>query len=236
MNMAGSLFYKIFPVFARRGKTDLSIPLSFSLNDDAIDQLRSEVLDRVLQQSPEKKSFILGVTSCEYGEGAYQTALRLAHSFTQIREHVLLIDLDFRSAQISRAVFSSKPESSLNDVLASENTVLMLETVSAAVCSFENTSLEVLPAVKVAGNPSGLLEAVFDSALLEKLSEYYDVIVCALPPAGIYADASMATRDIDGIIFTVRENYTKREMIDNVFTQSRILKEKALGFMYYSAV
>ena len=62
------------------------------------------------------------------------------------------------------------------------------------------------------------------------------MIVCALPPAGIYADASMATRDIDGIIFTVRENYTKREMIDNVFTQSRILKEKALGFMYYSAV
>ena len=43
----------------------------------------------------------------------------------------------------------------------------------------------------------------------------------------------MISRDLDGIVYTVRENYTRQESILAALNYSEMIRNKIIGFMYY---
>ena len=62
-------------------------------------------------------------------------------------------------------------------------------------------------------NPVELLSSVQMQALLDRLSERYDYIICDTPPVSIVTDAAALSRFCDGVLLVVRQKLSTRDQV-----------------------
>lgn len=173
----------------------------------------------------EKKCRVIGVTSANSGEGKSTTALNLSYMLAEAGEHVLLIEGDMRLPSISKRL-KLRASPGLSNVLA-------------GMCGIKETLQEsglherfqVISAGDIPPNPSELLGAKSIDVLIEVLSGDYDFILFDLPPVTEVADALVASKQTDGMIVVVRQNYANRRALADTMQQLRYVEAKILGFV-----
>lgn len=173
----------------------------------------------------EKKCRVIGVTSANSGEGKSTTALNLSYMLAEAGEHVLLIEGDMRLPSISKRL-KLRASPGLSNVLA-------------GMCGIKETLQEsglherfqVISAGDIPPNPSELLGAKSIDVLIEILSGDYDFILFDLPPVTEVADALVASKQTDGMIVVVRQNYANRRALADTMQQLRYVEAKILGFV-----
>lgn len=148
------------------------------------------------------------ITSAIPNEGKSTMAINLAFTLAESDAKVLLIDCDLRNSTIRR-LLRIRPE--YKDGL----TELLAGTAVLEDCVFQYPKMncDVLLAGTTPPNPVELLSSAQMKALLERLSEKYDYIICDTPPVSVVTDAAALSQFCDGVILVVRQKTSTRDQV-----------------------
>lgn len=151
---------------------------------------------------------VMLVTSAGKEEGKSTTISNLAVTFAQADKRVLLIDADLRLPHISSIFNINKRKNGLSNLLMDD---LPLESL---VNKIENLDkLEILPAGNKHVSPTELLNSEAFEVFIKKCREEYDVILIDTPPVLSFADASIISKVVDGVLLVVAANQTKKSTV-----------------------
>ena len=148
------------------------------------------------------------VTSAIPGEGKSTTAINLAITLAESGAKVLLVGCDMRNPTLSRLLgVHANYKEGLTSVLTNKAT--------EEECIFCNPKLkcDVLLTGATPPNPAELLSSPQMEALLDRLSDKYDYIICDTPPVSVVTDAAALSQFCDGVILVVRQKTATRAQV-----------------------
>ncbi len=151
---------------------------------------------------------VMLVTSAGKEEGKSTTISNLAVTFAQADKRVLLIDADLRLPQISTIFNINKRKNGLSNMLVDE---LPLESLVNKIEKLEK--LEILTAGNKHVSPTELLNSEAFETFIKKCREEYDVILIDTPPVLSFADASIISNVVDGVLLVIAAHSTKKATI-----------------------
>ena len=152
---------------------------------------------------------VLAITSTISGEGKTFVALNLAGIIAFSEKKVIIIDLDMRKPKI-HVGFGVPNDKGMSTILINRNTI--------DECVFKSSlnNLDFITAGPVPPNPSELIISIRMLEVLEELKLRYDVIVIDNPPVGLVTDGIRVIKLADYPIYVFRENFSKRNFVQNV--------------------
>ncbi|MDR2886863.1 MAG: polysaccharide biosynthesis tyrosine autokinase [Bacteroidales bacterium] len=161
---------------------------------------------------------VIQFISLESGTGKTFTALNLAMSFAIAGQKVALLDLDLRTASLSRLL--GFPDKGISNML--NNGMLDESTFIKKDCFYPG--FDIIPAGPVPVNPSELLMGDKLKMLIEKLKDSYDYVFIDSTPINLVADTAIVGKFADLFIFIVRENFTDRRKLpelENIYSREK---------------
>jgi capsular exopolysaccharide synthesis family protein len=147
---------------------------------------------------------VILITSAIPDEGKSTLAQSLAFSAVRAGERVLLIDCDLRHPSLSK-YFGLEAEPGLVDFLT--NSVPFEDVIA------RQNGLTILPAGMKSQNPPDLLGSARFKHLVEKLRDVFDYIIIDSSPVEPVIDAKVLSAIVDKVVFAVRWQTTKRELV-----------------------
>jgi capsular exopolysaccharide synthesis family protein len=152
---------------------------------------------------------VLAITSTISGEGKTFVALNLAGIIAFSEKKVVILDLDMRKPKI-HVGFGVPNDKGMSTILINRNTI--------DECIFKSSlnNLDFITAGPVPPNPSELIISSRMMEVLEEMKTKYDVIVIDNPPVGLVTDGIRVIKMADYPIYVFRENFSKRNFVQNV--------------------
>lgn len=159
--------------------------------------------------STKEGSKVLAITSTISGEGKTFVALNLAGIIAFSEKKVIILDLDMRKPKI-HVGFGVPNDKGMSTILIGRNQI--------EDCIFKSslTNLDFITAGPVPPNPSELVISSKMSEVLDELKKMYDVIVIDNPPVGLVTDGIRIIKMADYPVYVFRENFSKRNFVQNV--------------------
>lgn len=153
----------------------------------------------------DKKLQVLQVTSSVQDEGKTTAAVNLAYSYANRGYKVLIVDLDLRRPKIHRN-FNLPNEKGIVDYAAGncKKEELVKQT---------DYGIDVVFTGSKTPYPAKVLESDLLRALLEEAKEIYDYIILDTPPVSIVVDPILVSKNVDGVLFIVQAEKTKKSII-----------------------
>ena len=147
---------------------------------------------------------VILVTSSMPSEGKSTLARSLAFSAVKSGQRVAVLDCDLRHPSLSKS-FGLQDKAGLVDFLTGS-------------VPFENTisrqdGLTIFPAGMKSQNPPDLLGSERLKRVVEKLREAFDYVIIDSAPVEPVIDARVLSAIVDKVVFVVRWQVTKREMV-----------------------
>lgn len=163
----------------------------------------------LLDQAPPGKAKIL-ITSSGPQEGKSTIVSNLACAFAEGGSKTLLLSCNLRRPTTEK-IFGVRTTPGIVDVLSGE--VAWPETVVQAVLP----SLHIIPTGKIGPDSFVLLNSPRLQALLDAVSEEYDIVLIDTPPTLLASDALLLAPKVDGIVvvYSVEET-SKRSLLRTV--------------------
>ena len=152
------------------------------------------------------KTFV--ISSPNVGEGKTTVTCNLGLALAQANRRVLLIDGDLRKPRLHKAMALSN-EVGLRDVLRGD-----LDLNISSITDFcQPTQIPGLFAIASGSGsePSGLLHSPRFSALLNRVTSEFDIVLIDSPPMLHMADARILAGMSNGVILVFRARVTDRE-------------------------
>ena len=179
---------------------------------EALRQLRTQLMLRWLDTTPERKSIAL--IGPEAAVGRSFMSANLAVLFAQLGERTLLIDADLRDPQ-QHTLFRIPNEVGLATVLSERAGLEAARTINAL------PKLTVLPAGPMPPNPQELLSRHTFSRMLDAARDQFDVILIDTPPWDYGADAQIVAARAGASILVTRQDRTSIRSIASIVTALR---------------
>lgn len=169
---------------------------------ESINSLRAAILFHRVRKVPK----LFAVTSSISGEGKSTVASHLARSFGET-EKVLLIEADLRRPTLAARMKLNVHRPGLSNLLANTHPIDQ--------CIIRNTDykIDILTSGVSPANPLAFLSMKRFKSLLDSFENYYDRIIIETPPINVVSDALVISKLVEGVIFVVHENKTKRDQI-----------------------
>ncbi len=219
-------------------------PNDFSFFSESF-RILSSNLKYVLRAKEIKKGGVVLITSSVKGEGKTTISMNLALTLSG-KNKVIVIGADIRNPQLHR--FVEGENIGLTDYLVSDET----DPYSYIIPSKINDKLDVLFSGQIAPNPNDLLDMKKFDLLIEELKKTYDFVVLDSAPVMLVSDTLHLVENADVVIYTVKSDFTDKEMLnfadgfrrdngikDLVFVLNNVKPEntrygKKYGYGYYS--
>ena len=170
----------------------------------------------------------LVVTSSGPSEGKSLTSANLAVVFAQAGSKVLLVDADMRKPTIYKT-FQLNNNSGLSTVLSTGASV----AETAQKTPVEN--LSVLTNGPKPPNPSELLGSTKMDQIMTEMQGEYDIIIFDMPPVVTVTDAQIMASKADGSLLVVRENWTRKDALNQAKESLALVNARVLGVVYNGA-
>ncbi len=169
-------------------------------------------------------SQVIGCVAPRAGEGASTVAANLAYAFAEAGYNTLLVDLDLRGADLTRAL---APQNAGGAAEIAEG-AMPLEQV---VWRDPQAGLHFLPSAagRSAAHPARVLAPIRADRLLAALRAGYDRVVIDLPAAGSAADASVLAELLDGLLLVSSWGDLEGEALTEVLDGLHGSRDKLLG-------
>jgi succinoglycan biosynthesis transport protein ExoP len=179
---------------------------------------------RTVWQRRAPGSQVIGCFALQAGEGASTVAANLAYSLTDAGYSTLLVDLDLRQADLTRAM---TPSNAGGAAEVAEGGI----PLDQAVWRDPQTGLRFLPAAagQSAARPTRVLAPARMDRLLNAMRSGYDRIVIDLPALGGTADVAVIAELLDSLVVVstwgVVSGATLNEMLENLHDS----RDKVIG-------
>ncbi|MBM6615849.1 CpsD/CapB family tyrosine-protein kinase [Desemzia sp. RIT804] len=174
----------------------------------------------------DKKFTTLMFTSASPGEGKTTVASNVAVVFASQGKKVLLVDADMRNPSVHQQ-FNLLNHKGLTNLLTEEK-VNIQDIVQQTVVK----DLFVLTCGIIPPNPSELLASNKMDQLMDKLTNYFDLILFDLPPILAVTDAQVMANKTDGTIFVIRNGVAEK---NNLYKAKELLEHvhaNVIGVVY----
>ena len=181
--------------------------------------LRTAVFLSFADQAPRR----ILLTSAGMGEGKTTTSVNLAMTLAQSEKKVLLIDGDLRKPRIHQILKVSNSRG-LSTYLAGATDGHIVQKTAIP-------NLFVVTAGPIPPNPSELLISNRLPALIDSLSNEFDVIVCDSPPVLPVSDTRLLCRLFEGVIMVTAGKATTYEIADRALKTLRDAGARILGLV-----
>ena len=219
-------------------------PNDFSVFSESF-RILSSNLKYVLRAKEIKKGGVVLITSSVKGEGKTTISMNLALILSG-KNKVIVVGADIRNPQLHR--FVEGENIGLTDYLVSDET----DPYSYIIPSKINDKLDVLFSGQIAPNPNDLLDMKKFDLLIEELKKTYDFVVLDSAPVMLVSDTLHLVENADVVLYTVKSDFTDKEMLnfadgfkrdngikDLVFVLNNVKPEntrygKKYGYGYYS--
>ena len=208
---------------------DFSVSENFTtINDNvsfAVREAYKTLRTNVIFSLPAAEGRVIGVTSANKGEGKSTSAINLALSIAETGKRVLFLDCDLRLSHIAeRLKLKASPGVS--------NILVGLSSIEESIQRFSD-EIDVITAGDVPPNPAELLDSKQMENFCSELTgtHKYDYVIVDLPPIGIVSDALIMSKNLDGIIVVVRQDYSAGDSIRDSVRKLQFIDSKILGFI-----
>ena len=147
------------------------------------------------------------ITSTIPQEGKSMVSANLACNFARrMQQRILLVEGDLRRPTLSR-VFGLGTLPGICECLQGEGNLM------TSIYRLEGPDFWLLPAGNTPTNPLELLQSGRLSAMMERLTSWFDWIIIDSPPVMPLADTSVWMRLADGVLLVVREGTTEKRQL-----------------------
>jgi polysaccharide biosynthesis transport protein len=164
------------------------------------------------------------VTSPTPKDGKTTVSSSLAVVLAQGEKKVVLIDADLRLPQIHRK-FGEHNRIGLTDLF-----VHSLDDLAGVVMKVVNAPrLAVITSGGLPPNPAELLTSKKMTEILDRLNQYFDLIVVDTPPVLTVTDAAALAPSMDGVILVAKPGMTKLSAFQQALEQLRAVGARVLG-------
>lgn len=192
---------------------------SASMYDEAIRSVRTNIQFSSL----DKKNKVISITSTKPAEGKSTVIYKLAKSFADNGDKVILLDCDLRSPSISEIA-------GINDNVGITNYLTGKVNIQRAINKDrEHSNLDMIFTGPVPPNPAEILASNAFKDFVEDLSKQYDYVFIDTPPVGLFTDASLVSTISDGVIFVIKSSDTKKEDISLAIENLKKVDAHILG-------
>lgn len=192
---------------------------SASMYDEAIRSVRTNIQFSSL----DKKNKVISITSTKPSEGKSTVIYKLAKSFADNGDKVILLDCDLRSPSISEIA-------GINDNVGITNYLTGKVNIQRAINKDrEQSNLDMIFTGPVPPNPAEILASNAFKDFVEELSKEYDYVFIDTPPVGLFTDASLVSTISDGVIFVIKSSDTKKEDISLALENLKKVDAHILG-------
>ncbi len=171
----------------------------------------------------DKKTVV--ITSCSPSEGKSTNCLNMAITMAETGSNVLLIDSDMRKP-VQHLLLRLDNKIGLSSVLGG-----IVRDVSKVIDRNVRSHLDVLTSGPIPPNPAELISGSRMTQLLDLVGEHYDYIFLDTPPINVVTDAVLLNNRTAGIIFVVKEGFTRHEEIRESLRKIRMTNGRVLGFI-----
>lgn len=190
-----------------------------SLYDEAIRSVRTNIQFADIDH----KNKIIAMTSSKPSEGKTTVVYKLAQSFAENGERVVLLDFDLRAPKVG-VVAGIDNNVGLTNVITGK-----LELDRALYRDKGQENLFILLSGPTPPNPAEILASNHIKDLVNELSQSFDYVFIDTPPVGLFTDASIVSTFCDGMIFAIKSNDTKKEEIARALDNLKKVNAKVIG-------
>lgn len=170
----------------------------------------------------------IAVTSPGPREGKTTVATNFAKSLSQLMKKVVIIDLDLRRPRVHE-VLNIKRTPGFTNVL------LRNKTLEESIHEVENPNLCLLPSGPLPPNPSEVLGAKRTFGLISECKKRFDYIIIDTPPVGIFSDALIINKVIDGYLLVTSIGQSDKSLTKQSVERIRQSKTPLLGVVANNA-
>ncbi|WP_396168149.1 polysaccharide biosynthesis tyrosine autokinase [Flavobacterium sp.] len=148
----------------------------------------------------------LMITSSVSGEGKTFTTLNIATVFALSEKKTVIVGLDLRKPKLFE-------EFNLSNEVGVVNYLIKQKTVDEIISPTHIPFLDVILSGPIPPNPAEMIMSDGMKEMIDELKKKYDYIILDTPPVGLVSDALELAQYSDVILYIVRQNFTKKEMI-----------------------
>jgi len=185
---------------------------------EAYNSLRGSVLYSTTDGLPQ----VMLVTSAQAAEGKTTTSVAIASGFARMGKRVLLIDADLRRPSLHKRL-NLPNERGLSSLLTSH------DPLAGAVARSGQDYLSLLVAGPIPPSPTELLSTARIEEILVEAASQYDVVLVDSPPILGLADAPLMSALVDGVVFVVEADRSRRGSLKAALRRLRGMRPILLG-------
>ncbi len=142
------------------------------------------------------------------GDGKSFTARNVASVYAISGKKTVLLGFDLRRPALSKVLNQNKHVGITHYIMG--------QATLEEVIINQSNNLDVIVAGEVPPNAAELILHEKTVELIDKLKERYDVIVVDTPPMAAVADAYQIAEWCDAMLFVVRQDYTRKDVLKDV--------------------
>ncbi|WP_430408609.1 polysaccharide biosynthesis tyrosine autokinase [Kordia sp.] len=174
-------------------------------------------LQYIYKDLDKNKSKTVMVTSSVSGEGKTFCSINIASVFSLMGKKTVLVGLDLRKPKIF-------DDFEITNDIGAVNYLIGQKTLEEVVQSTKYENLDIITSGPIPPNPSELLISQQMEKFMAELHENYDYVILDTPPLGLVSDAVDLIKYVDATMYLVRQEYTKKAML-NVINEKYRKKE-----------
>lgn len=164
----------------------------------------------------------LAITSSKPKEGKSTTACNLARAIASSGASVVLVECDMRRRSLAN-MLGLHASGGIYAVLSEQT------TLDQALVETDQHGMYFLDCEPHIPNPADLIASRRFADLVSQLESRFNYVVIDTPPVGAFVDAAEVGQLVDGVLFVIRENYTRRNEVMDAVAQLRKAEVHIIG-------
>lgn len=164
----------------------------------------------------------IAITSSIPDEGKSTTSINLARAIGSSGQRVIVVEADLRKRSLSSRL-ELHPAHGIYAVLSHA------ASLESAITPTDMPNVSFLDVEPNIPNPADLFASRAYEWLVEQLSERFDYVIFDTPPVGIFVDAAVLSRLVDGVIMVVRTGGPKRSEVQAAYDQLKKADAHVIG-------
>lgn len=174
--------------------------------------------------SIDRKIQVIQCTSATPEDGKTTTSINLAAVYAEKGKKVIILDFDLRRPKIHRA-FHQVNDKGLFDIITND-------TDYHELIIHHESKIDILLTGKHISYPNIVLESQKIQNMITQLRTEYDYIIVDTPPVLSVTDAMIVSKYVDGLVYVVAYNKTKKEEAKEGLNQLRLNNANILGAVF----